>query len=84
VYLKECYFDFGQLDIIDAGKVRVFILNGQRELHLGDIIGGRMIVNIKLNDMETDTLPIGMRGEIELNGMPILTISGPYTSEEFD
>ena len=83
MYLKECYFDFGQLHIISAKQVRVFILNGKRELHLGDVIGGRRITMIKQGDMEMDTLPTETRGEIELNGMPLLTIGAPYDNDDF-
>ena len=82
--VKECYFDFGQLHIINAKKVEVFVKNGSRELHTGDIIGGRRITRIVVGNLDTmETLPIGARGQITLDGMPLLTISGPYTNDEF-
>jgi hypothetical protein len=82
--VKECYFDFGQLHIIRKNKVEVFVKNGNRELHTGDIIGGRRITKIVVGDLDAmDTLPIGARGKITLDGMPLLTISGPYDNDEF-
>jgi hypothetical protein len=75
---KECYFDFGQLDLISAKKVEIIVRNGGRELSLGDVIGGRRIMAIELDGLDSDTLPIGMTAKITLNGMPLLTLAGPY------
>lgn len=81
---KECYFDFGQLHIINKSKVEIFVRNGRRELHTGDIIGGRRITKIVVGNLDAmETLPIGARGQITLDGMPIFTIGGPYDNDEF-
>jgi hypothetical protein len=75
---KECYFDFGQLEIVNAKKVKVFVKNGPRELEVGDIIGGRRIIAINIKGINSDNLGIGMNGKITLDGMPMLTIGVPY------
>ena len=83
---RECHFDFGQLEIINAKKVKIFVKNGPRELKVGDVIGGRRIIAISVSGINSDSLGIGMSGKIVLNGMPILTIGYPYEdliSKEF-
>lgn len=79
----ECFFDFGQLHIINAKHVEVFVLNGNRELNTGDVIGGRRITKIEIDGKEVGALAIGLRAKITLNGMPMLKIGGPYATEEF-
>lgn len=75
---KECYFDFGQLHIISANKIEIFVRNGERELRVGECIGGRRIIHIEHHNRELDYLGPGMLGKIRLNGMPLLTIGGPH------
>ena len=77
----ECFFDFGQLHIINAKHVEVFVLNGNREIQTGDVIGGRRITKIEIDGLEVDALAIRMRGKITLNGMPLLKIGGPYRAD---
>jgi len=80
---KECYFDFGQLHIISTKRVEIFVRNGTRELHAGDIIGGRRVTRIEVGDLDLmETLPAGARGKITLDGVPLLTISGPYQKDD--
>jgi hypothetical protein len=75
---KECYFDFGQMHIVSAHQVEVFVRNGNRELQVGDIIGGRRIIQIKHHGREMDFLGAQMIGKIRLDGVPLLTIAGPH------
>ena len=80
---KECFFDFGQLHIINAKHVEVFVLNGCREINTGDVIGGRRVTKIEIDGREVDALAVGMRAKITLNGVPLMKIGGPYSSEEY-
>ncbi len=75
---KECHFDFGQLHIISSHNVQIYVRNGDRELRVGEIIGGRRIVQIRHHNREMDYLGPQMEGKIRLDGMPLLTIAGPY------
>lgn len=79
----ECFFDFGQLNIINAKCVEVFVKNGGREIYTGGVIGGRRITKIEIDGLEVDTLAVNMRGKITLNGMPLMKIGGPYTTEGY-
>lgn len=78
---KQCFFDFGQLHIVHKDKCEIFVRNGDRELNLGDVIGGRRIVKIEGYGREIETLPAGMTAKITLNGVPLLTIAEPYKIE---
>lgn len=80
---KECFFDFGQLHILSAKRVDIFVRNGNRELFTGDVIGGRRITKIEIDGKEVDALAIGMRAKITLNGMPLLKIGGPYQNDDY-
>ena len=60
-------------------RVEVYVKNtGQRELTLGDILGGRRIIEITTRGRKIEALGVGMSGKLILNGMPILTIGPPY------
>lgn len=80
---KKCFFDFGQFRIIKANKVEIIARNGDRELNLGDVIGGRRLDKIILHGRSVDTLPARMTATITLNGVPLLTIAGPYDTDDF-
>ena len=80
---KECFFDFGQLHIISAKHVEVFVKNGGREINVGDIIGGRRVTSIKIGTKEVEALAVGSRAKLTFDGMPLLKIGGPYKSYDF-